>query len=97
MRQDVCTMKTPTLASVFLLAAIAAFGATATNGTGVVVTPVTPPPGTTCTKTGSKDSEKKKESEKKGSDKKVEKKEDHKKVEKKGEKKDDDKWPAKRS
>ena len=65
-------MKTPTLASVFLLAAIAAFGATATNGTGVVVTPVTPPPGTTCTKTGTKESEKKeapKKSEKKDDDK----------------------------
>jgi len=84
-------MKTPTLASVFLLAAIAAFGATATNGTGVVVTPVTPPPGTTCTKTGTK------ESEKKEAPKKVEKKDEKKEAPKKSEKKDDDKWPAKRS
>ena len=85
MRQDAAMMKTPLLASVFLLAAIAVFGASAGTGGFVppVTTPTKTPPSTSCPKTGSKETEKKE----------VEKKEAPKKVEKK----DDDKWPAKRS
>lgn len=89
--QDVVTMKTPILASLFLLAAAAVFGASAGTGGFVppVTTPTTTPPSTSCPKTDSKETTKK-EAEKKE----VEKKDAAKKVEKK---KDDDKWPVKRS